>query len=400
MQKIMSQSLSSRNRHNRGALLFFSLVFLLFWAAAPVAAKKGPDTFVIKTSHKFPPTRDKKVQAAVAEDPAPDVTAPEVAAAADSTDTAEAEAEVETPAPKRKAPASSQANVPAPALRKKLSSRSAMVMDSKTGQVIYSHNADQPGQPASTIKVITGLIAIGSLRDDEMVKASRHAAAMPRSKVNLNPGKSYMVDDLINSVLLASANDASVALAEKVAGSEGSFAKLMTSKARSLGATNTLCKTASGLTAKGQQSTARDLAVVFDKAMEDREFAERIGKTTARTRFGQLLRNHNKALWRVDGAVGGKTGYTVAARQTYVGKFSRNNSALVVAIMGSETMWADLSKLVEYGFARKEQLAARQGAAPVAAANAGGPLAVTTVSTAFKNDSLKVLSDHKKESSL
>lgn len=394
MQKIMSLSLSSRNRHNRGALLFISLVFLLLWATAPAAAKNRPESFVIKTSHKFPPTRDKKVQAAVADNPAADV-----APAADGADAAEV-AEAEDPAPQRKAPTSSQANVPAPALRKKLSSRSAMVMDSKTGQVIYSHNADQPGQPASTIKVITGLIAIGSLRDDEMVKASRHAAAMPRSKVNLNPGKSYMVDDLINSVLLASANDASVALAEKVAGSEGSFAKLMTSKARSLGATNTLCKTASGLTAKGQQSTARDLAVVFDKAMEDREFAERIGKTTARTRFGQLLRNHNKALWRVDGAVGGKTGYTLAARQTYVGKFSRNNSALVVAIMGSETMWADLSKLVEYGFARKEQLAARQGAAPVAAANAGGPLAATTVSTAFKNDSLKVLSDHKKESSL
>ena len=375
-----------------------------------MAAKNRPDPFVIKTSHKFPPTRDKKVQAAVAEDPAPDVAASDVAAAAENTDTAEAEtaaeaeavaeAEVEAPAPKRKAPASSQANVPAPALRKKLSARSAIVMDSRTGQVLYSHDADRPGQPASTIKVITGLIAIGSLRDDEMVKASKHAAAMPRSKVNLSPGKSYTADDMINSVLLASANDASVALAEKVAGSEGSFARLMTSKAKSLGATNTLCKTASGLTAKGQQSTARDLAVVFDKAMEDREFAERIGRTTARTRFGQLLRNHNKALWRVDGAVGGKTGYTVAARQTYVGKFSRNNSELVVAIMGSETMWADLSKLVEYGFARREQLAARQAADPAPGGNDGGPLAKTAVSTAFKNDSLKVLSNNKKESSL
>jgi len=393
MQKIMSLSLSSRNRHNRGTLLFISLVFLLLWAAAPAAAKNRPESFVIKTSHKFPPTRD-KVQAAVAEDPAADV-----APAADGADAADA-AEAEAPAPKGKTPASSQANVPAPALRKKLSSRSAIVMDSKTGQVIYSHNADRPGQPASTIKVITGLIAIGSLRDDEMVKASKHAAAMPRSKVNLSPGKLYTADDLINSVLLASANDASVALAEKVAGSEGSFAKLMTSKARSLGATNTLCKTASGLTAKGQQSTARDLAVVFDKAMEDREFAERIGKTTARTRFGQLLRNHNKALWRVDGAVGGKTGYTVAARQTYVGKFSRNNSELVVAIMGSETMWADLSKLVEYGFARKEQLAVRQSADPAPGGNSGGPLAETAVSTAFRNDSLKVLADSKKQPAL
>jgi D-alanyl-D-alanine carboxypeptidase (penicillin-binding protein 5/6) len=391
----MSQSPSSRNR-SRGAFLFFSLFFLLLWAAAPCGAKTRAESFVLKTSHKHAPSaREKKApeQAAeVAADPAP---AAVNAGAADAAETAAAPA-----APKPKKQASAQANVTAPVLRKKLSSRSAIVMDSRTGQVLYSHDADRPGQPASTIKVITGLIAIGSLRDDEMVQASRHAAAMPSSKVNLRPGKSYLADDLINAVLLASANDASVALAEKVAGSEGSFARLMTSKAKSLGATSTLCKTASGLTAEGQQSTARDLAVVFDKAMEDREFAERIGRTTARTRFGQVLRNHNKALWRVDGAVGGKTGYTLAARQTYVGKFSRNNEELVVAIMGSETMWADLSKLVEYGFARKEQLAALESADPTPAAANDGPLAATAVSPAFKNEGLKVLSDNKKPSSL
>ncbi len=232
-----------------------------------------------------------------------------------------------------------------------------------------------------------------------MVKASRRAAGMPRSKVYLKPGKSYKADDLINAVLLASANDASVALAEKVAGSEKSFAKLMTHKARSLGAKNTVCKTASGLTAKGQKSTARDLATVFDRAMTNKEFARRIGKSKVRTSYGKLLRNHNKALWRVKGALGGKTGYTRAARQTYVGKFARGNVELVVAIMGSETMWDDISRLVEYGFDKKYQLAALENSAPVGAKNAR-PVSVANLSPAFKNTTLQVLTGTKKHPKL
>ncbi len=232
-----------------------------------------------------------------------------------------------------------------------------------------------------------------------MVKASRRAAGMPRSKVYLKPGKSYKADDLINAVLLASANDASVALAEKVAGSEKSFAKLMTHKARSLGAKHTVCKTASGLTARGQQSTARDLAMVFDKAMENEEFARRIGKSKVRTSYGKLLRNHNKALWRVKGALGGKTGYTSAARQTYVGKFSRDNTELVVAIMGSETMWDDISRLVEYGFDKKERLASLEKAAPVKVASSV-PVSLAKLSPNYNNTSLQVLVGTKKQSKL
>ena len=241
-------------------------------------------------------------------------------------------------------------------LEKKLSSRSAIVMDADSGKVIYSLRPDRPAQPASTIKVLTGLIAIRALKDYEMVKTSRRAANMPRSKVYLRRGKSYAADDLINAVLLASANDASVALAEKIAGSEKDFARIMTYKARELGARQTICKTATGLTRRGQKSTVRDLAVIFNKAMQNREFAQRIGKTKVRTRQGKLLRNHNKALWRIAGTEGGKTGYTSAARQTYVGQFSRGEDTIVVAIMGSETMWDDISRLVDYGFARKDQI--------------------------------------------
>jgi len=242
------------------------------------------------------------------------------------------------------------------AINKKISSRSAIIIDAHTGQVLYSQAPDRPAQPASTIKILTGLISIRALRDQDKVQISKKAAGMPRSKIYLERGKSYIADDLINAVLLASANDASVALAEKIAGSEKDFARIMTYKAKELGADSTICKTASGLTSRGQQSTARDLAVIFRKAMDDEEFARRIGKTKVRTRYGKLLRNHNKAMWRINGAEGGKTGYTRAARQTYVGQFSRGDDAIVVAIMGSETMWDDISHLVKHGFARKQQI--------------------------------------------
>ncbi len=134
----------------------------------------------------------------------------------------------------------------------------------------------------------------------------------------------------------------------------------MTLRAKLWGAKNTICRTASGLTAKGQQSTARDLATIFRYLMENENFARRMQKTKVTTSYGKTLRNHNKALWRVKGANGGKTGYTAAARQTYVGKFTREGGSIIVAIMGSETMWSDVKNLVEYGFQRKQQIARTQ----------------------------------------
>ena len=238
-------------------------------------------------------------------------------------------------------------------LEKKISSKSAIIIDAQSGKTLFARNPNSPRQPASTIKVLTGMIALKSLAESEKVSVSRKAARQPRSKIYLDQRKLYKADDLINAVLLASANDASVALAEKIAGNEKQFAEMMTLRAKLWGAQNTVCKTATGLTAKGQKSTARDLATIFRHAMNDEEFSNRMKKTKARTTDGQLLRNHNKALWQVKGTLGGKTGYTNAARQTYVGKFKRGKNEIIVAIMGSETMWTDLKHLVEYGFQKK-----------------------------------------------
>ena len=282
-----------------------------------------------------------------------------------------------------------QAVVSNSSFRKKLSARSAIVMDAKTGKTLYAHAHDRPGQPASTVKVLTSLLAIDYLKNNSLIPVSSWAASMPRSKIYIRKGKSYYANDLINAVLLASANDASVALAEKVAGSETAFARMMTDKARQLGATKTICKTASGLTAKGQQTTARDLAVIFKHAMQNKEFAARIKQTKVRTSYGKTLRSHNKALWQISGAEGGKTGYTWAARQTYVGNFKRNNREIIVAILGSRNMWNDIARLVEYGFDTTSsiQTASRQPAPPDKASR----------STASYKEALTILSGNKKK---
>lgn len=351
------------------------VLILLLLVAWPAAVTAFP---VIASKHKHPPSEKGRAQSAVR--------------------SGKQGMGVVVASRAKQKPATRRSRISSAVLNNKISSKTAIVMDAQTGKTIYSLRPNSPRQPASTIKVLTGLIAINSLKDSELVPTSRRAANMPRSKIYLKKGKSYYANDLINAVLLASANDASVALAEKIAGSERAFAKLMTSKAAELGAKKTVCKSASGLTTRGQYSTARDLAVIFNNAMQDEDFAKRMSLTKVKTRHGITLRTHNKALWQVVGAEGGKTGYTRAARQTYVGKFRRGQDELVVAIMGSETMWKDVNYLVEYGFDRLKK-------SGVKTAKSGHSKNGARVVSAKKTSpeplaALQVLSDKKKFSKL
>jgi len=332
-------------RRSAAFLVFFCLLSIIFPPLPGKAADKDPasGTQILTTDHKYTP-----IDIALSE-----VRRQIIASYTQENVTTHA---IINRSPDSKKRPSRVAAISNSTFRHNLSAHSAIIIDARTGEEIYSHNPDRPSQPASTIKVLTSLIAIDYLKNNSLVPVSGRAANMPRSKIYLKQGKSYYADDLINAALLASANDASVALAEKIAGSESGFAKLMTKKAKDLGANNTICKTASGLTAKGQQTTARDLAQIFRKAMEHREFAHRMKLIKTKTSYGKILRSHNKALWQISGAQGGKTGYTWAAKQTYVGKFSRNGEEILVAILGSRNMWNDIAKLVNYGFSRKEQL--------------------------------------------
>jgi D-alanyl-D-alanine carboxypeptidase len=166
---------------------------------------------------------------------------------------------------------------------------------------------------------------------------------------------------LLYGVLLSSANDASVVLAEGIGGSVEKFAEMMTKKAHAIGASNTHFTNPHGLTAPDHYSTARDLALIFRYAMKNPAFRKIVhtkissvksltpGKKRTKARLISV-RNHNRLLWNYDGALGGKTGYTLAAQKCFVGAVERNGVTLIVSLLGSRNLWGDTKRLLEYGF--------------------------------------------------
>ena len=235
-------------------------------------------------------------------------------------------------------------------------------MDAKTGKILYQKNADIPLPPASTTKVLTAILTLESQkRSNDRLTVSKAATRVPASKLYLKPGQTVSIEDLLYGVLLASANDASVVLAEGIGGSVERFAEIMTKKAHDLGATNTRFSNPHGLTAADHYSTARDLALIFRYAMKNPTFRQIVhtkmssvssvspGKKSSRTRRISV-RNHNRLLWNYDGAIGGKTGYTFAAQKCYVGAVERNGVTLIVSLLGSRDLWGDTKRLLEYGF--------------------------------------------------
>jgi D-alanyl-D-alanine carboxypeptidase (penicillin-binding protein 5/6) len=234
------------------------------------------------------------------------------------------------------------------------SATAALIMDVTTGDVLYAKNAHIPLPMASTTKVMTGLLGVERLRPNEIVQISAYAASMSASKLYLRPGELMRADDLLQAILLKSANDASAALAEKISGSEAAFARLMTRRAHELGAQNTHFENASGLPADDHYSTAYDLAVILRYAMQRPDFAEIMQMKTASVASmagrAWTVRNHNRLLWTFPGALGGKTGWTRASRHCYVGMVEHGGSALIVSVLASSRMWHDVNELLLYGF--------------------------------------------------
>lgn len=228
--------------------------------------------------------------------------------------------------------------------------KSYCIMDADTGNVLSSLNPQMMLPPASTLKVGTALIAINNLRLTDRVPVSYHAAAAPPSKINIKPGETYSVHDLLYAVLLASANDAARALAERVSGSEARFAAVMTSQLRQLGAFRTNFETASGLPEPGQFSTAYDLALIFRKAMENPTLARIMTTRHYMLDDGKIVRNHNRFLFSTHYAVGGKTGWTRASMHTYVGMFRNGDKRIIISLLGSPNKWPDLRVLIAKGF--------------------------------------------------
>jgi serine-type D-Ala-D-Ala carboxypeptidase (penicillin-binding protein 5/6) len=231
----------------------------------------------------------------------------------------------------------------------------AIIMDAETGGILYEKNGHLPLPMASTTKVMTALLGVERLRPHEIVHISAYAASMAPSKIYLKPGEVIRADDLLQAILLKSANDASVALAEKISGSEEAFARLMTQRARELGARNTHFENASGLPADDHYSTAYDLAVMLRYAMQRLDFAEIMQMKTASIESvagrAWTVRNHNRLLWTFPGALGGKTGWTRASRHCYVGMVEQGGRALIVSVLASSRLWNDVNELLTFGFA-------------------------------------------------
>ena len=235
-----------------------------------------------------------------------------------------------------------------------VTAKAAVVMDADTGKVLVSRNPELRLPPASTTKVMTAVVALDRARLDDVFKVSKNASLRSPSKVYLRPGDEVTVEALLYSVLLKSANDSATALAEGIAGSELGFARVMTEKARALGAVNTNFVNASGLPADDHYSTAYDLALILRHAMRDGRFMRISSTRFATLNMGEkekmLLKNHNKLLWYYDGAGAGKTGYTVAARHCFVGEASCSNTRLIVAVLKSHDLWGDTKRLLDKGF--------------------------------------------------
>lgn len=250
-----------------------------------------------------------------------------------------------------------------------LTARSAFLVDAASGTVLYEREPDLSLPPASTTKIMTAIVALESKKKgDDLFRVTRGATRVPSSKLHLRPGQRMSLEDLLYSVLLSSANDASLVVAEGIGGSVERFAEMMTAKARAIGATNTQFKNPHGLTAPGHYSTARDLALIFSYAMKNPTFREIVqtktasvksflpGKKRGRRVRRISVRNHNRLLWNFDGAIGGKTGYTYAAQKCFVGGVTHNGRTLIVAMLGSRDLWGDTRRLLEYGIEQVETL--------------------------------------------
>lgn len=234
---------------------------------------------------------------------------------------------------------------------------SAILVDAASGQVLYERNADERREPASTTKIMTAILLLERCPLDTVVVASKHAAETGGSSINLAAGESLTARDLLYSILLRSANDACVAIAEKLAGTERKFAEEMTERAHQLGATNTQFANSNGLHDPGHYTTARDLATIARYACRLDVFNE-----VTRTRYHTisrssaskdvLLKNHAKILWRFPGADGIKTGYTSPAGHCFVGSATRNGWRLISVVMNSPDIVGETSALLQYGFER------------------------------------------------
>jgi D-alanyl-D-alanine carboxypeptidase (penicillin-binding protein 5/6) len=243
-----------------------------------------------------------------------------------------------------------------------------LVADLDSGQVLAARDENLRHPPASTIKVLLALVALDDLSLESTVVADPADTQVECNCVGVKPGRSYTTRQLLDGLLLVSGNDAANTLAHMLGGPDATVTK-MDAKAASLGAVNTHAATPSGLDGPGGSgwSTAHDLAVIFRAAMANPLFAQITAEPSAMFPDGladggeRPIVNHDELLTRYPGAIGGKTGFTDAARKTFVGAAARGGRRLVVAMMyglvheGGPSYWDQAGNLLDWGFALNPQ---------------------------------------------
>lgn len=244
------------------------------------------------------------------------------------------------------------------------SAQAAILMEADTGRVLYAQNATQERSIASVTKLMTALVAVEGGRDlDEPVTVDPAAVGVEGSSMYLAAGETLPLRDLLYGLLLRSGNDAAVAIAIHCAGDVATFAQRMNDKAQALGMTHSHFENPNGLEAEGHYSCAYDMAVLGRAVLENADLAQ-IAATRSITLGTRTLVNHNKLLWRYEGCIGLKTGYTQKAGRTLVSAARRGETTLIAVTLNDGNDWADHAGLFDHGFAHyRSHLLARPGKA-------------------------------------
>lgn len=224
---------------------------------------------------------------------------------------------------------------------------SALVIDLPTGRTLFEKAPDEPRPPASTAKLMTALVTIDQAPLTDLVQVTERAAATQGSRMGLIAGEQLTILDLLHGLLIPSGNDAAVALADYVAGSEEDFVGMMNAKAQELGLAGTRFVNSHGLDAEGQVMTARDLAKLAQVALQNPTIAEIVTKPSAAV-AGHSLLNTNELLGAYVGADGVKTGTTDEAGECLVASVTREGRRTLLVELGSTDRYSDARKLLDY----------------------------------------------------
>lgn len=241
-----------------------------------------------------------------------------------------------------------------------LSSESACLMEASTGEIIYEQNPDEKLEPASVTKIMSLLLIFeaideGILKMEDMVTGSDKAASMGGSQIWLEVGEQMTADDMIKAMVVVSANDCTVAMAEHIAGSEEAFVGRMNKRAAGLGMTNTNFVNSTGLPVENHYTTAKDIAIMTRELLKHEQILNYTNIWMDSLRGGQMgLSNTNKLIRFYPGANGMKTGYTDSAKYCLSATAKRDKLQLIAVTMKAPTSderFQDAKKLLDFGFA-------------------------------------------------